>query len=128
VDASHLYSGYTAHDKNGSPITGTMTGAPLTMGTIRPDAEYVTEFTYDRLWVTDDANTIPAYTTGSTTLYAGENLTPTVSLTLNTYNYYVLFRCLTIPIYNTDTKAAAREDYSITSALYEIVDIPANTM
>lgn len=128
VDASHLFSGYTAHNKNGEAITGTMTGAPLTMGTIRPDAELVTNFTYDRLWVNEDAKTIPAYTTQSTTIYTAAALTPTVALNLDNYNYYILFRCLTTPIYNDTTKSAARQDYSMTSAAYEIVDIPANTI
>jgi hypothetical protein len=80
------------------------------------------------LWVTDDEQTIPAYTTSAKTIHTGAAITPTVALDLNTYCYYVLLRCITTPIYNTDTKSAGREDYSMTSALYEIVDIPANTV
>lgn len=95
-------------------------------GVLRPDAELIQTYSYDKLWVTDDEQTIPAYTTSATTIHTGEAITPTVSLALSNYNYYVLLRCITIPIYNTDIKAAGREDYSMTSALYEIVEIPAN--
>ena len=97
-------------------------------GVLRPDAELVQTWSYDKLWVTDDKQTIPAYTTSSTIIYTAAAITPTVALNLNTYCYYVLFRCLTIPIYNTDTKSAGRQDYSMTTQLYEIVDIPANTV
>ena len=96
------------------------------MGVLRPDAELVQTWSYDKLWVTDDKQTIPEYTTSSTTLYTSAAITPTATLDLNTYCYYVLFRCITIPIYNTDTKSAGREDYSVSNTLYEIVDIPAN--
>lgn len=127
VDSAHLYTGYTAHDSSGTLITGSMTGAPPKMGVIRPDAELIQTWSHDALFVEDEKGTIPSYTTGATTIHTGAAITPTVSLALNTYNYYVLFRCLTIPIYNTDTKEKGREDYSVTSVLYEITDVAGNT-
>ena len=91
VDAAHLATGYTAHDSTGTAIVGTMSGgAALKMGVIRPDAELINTWSYDKLWVEDDLGTIPAYTTTSTTLQASVELTPTVSLELDDYRYFIL--------------------------------------
>ena len=128
VDAAHLAQGYTAHDYTGTAITGTMQGGALKMGVIRPDAELVKTWSNDSLWVTDDEGTIPAYTTASTTIHTGAAITPTESLALGNYRYYVLFRCITIPIYDDTTKAKAVFDYSMTSSMYEIIEVPANSI
>ena len=127
VDSTHLYTGYTAHDSDGTLITGSMTGPPLKMGVIRPDAELVKTWSYDKLWVTDDEGTIPSYTTSATTIHTGAAITPTESLALSDYHYFILFRCITIPIYNTTTKEAGRPDYSVTSGLYEVAEVPGDT-
>ena len=128
VDAAHLATGYTAHDSTGTAIVGTMSGgAALKMGVIRPDAELINTWSYDKLWVEDDLGTIPAYTTTSTTLQASVELTPTVSLELDDYRYFILCRYLTIPIYNTETAEKGRQDYSVFSGLYEIVEVPGDT-
>lgn len=37
VDAAHLAQGYTAHNKNGEPVTGTMQGGGITTVTILPE-------------------------------------------------------------------------------------------
>ena len=127
VDSAHLYTGYTAHDSSGTLITGSMTGPPLKMGVIRPDAELIQTWSYDKLWVTDDEGVIPSYKTTETTIHIGAAIPPTVSLALNDYRYFILFRCITIPIYNTTTKEAGRPDYSVTSGLYEVAEAPGNT-
>lgn len=127
IDSAHLYTGYTAHDSSGTLIIGSMTGPPLKMGVIRPDAELVKTWSYDKLWVTDDEGTIPSYTSSPTTIHTGAAITPTESLTLSDYHYFILFRCITIPIYNTTTKEAGRPDYSVTSGLYEVAEVPGNT-
>ena len=126
VDASHLVNGYTAHDKNGVVVVGTLNGGPLKMGVIRPDAELINTFSYDKLWVEDDKQSIPAYTTTSTTFYLGTALSPTIDLNFSNYKYYVLIRCLTIPIYNTEIKESGRFDYSMTIVAYEIFNIANN--
>lgn len=126
VDASHLSTGYTAHDKNGTIITGTLDGGPLKMGVLRPDAELIQTFSYDKMWVEDDERTIPAYTGSATTIHSGTALTPTVVLNFSNYKYYILIRCITIPKYNTTIKEKGRPDYSMTSAAYEIIDITTN--
>lgn len=128
VDASHLANGYTAHNKNGVAIVGTLNTGPLQMGVIRPDAELISTFSYDKLWAEDDKQNIPAYTTTATTFYTGAALSPVIALSLGSYKYYVLIRCLTIPIYNTATNEKGRFDYSMTMAAYEIFDIVGNTI
>lgn len=50
-----------------------------------------------------------------------------MTLSLNSYAYYVLARFLTIPVYNTATIAKGRNEYLYSSCAYEIVSIPANT-
>ena len=96
-------------------------------GVLRPDAELVTSYTYDKFIHADEGVTMPAYTTTSTTLKASASLTPTVSMDLTNYNYEVLIRTLSIPTYNVTTKAKGRVEYSFVSALYEVCEFPANT-
>ena len=95
----------------------------LKMGTMRNDAELVQTWSQDAMF----GGTIPAYSTSAQTLIAGANLTPTASLALADYNYYVLIRALTIPSYNTAVIEKSRNEYSVTSSMYEIVEIPAGT-
>lgn len=104
-----------------------VTIAPLKMGVIRPDASLIKTYTYDKLAVTDEELTIPAYTTSSTTIQAGQSLSETVALDFSTYDYYMLQRYLTIPVYNTDTKEKGRPEYSYGSVLAEIIVNPADT-
>lgn len=127
VDASHLYSGYTAHGEDGSVITGTMTGAPLKMGVIRPDATLVKTFGYDKWIHADEGITIPAYSTSVTTLKATGALTETYTCDYTTYNYYILIRTLSYPTYSLSTHAKGRVEYNINSTMYEVAEVPANT-
>ena len=125
--AGDIKSGKTAYIATGK-VSGTL-NTNLTFGTIRPDAELVQSYTYDKLINEDEEITIPAYTTTATTLKASVNLSPTISLDYANYNYYVLERFLTIPIYNDtvkDTKAKGRTEYCATSQMYEVAEIPAN--
>lgn len=99
----------------------------LKTGVLRSDAELVQTWSKDSMFVSTDGGTIPAYSTTAQTLIAGAELTPTVSLTYASYNYYVLVRTITIPSYNTATIEKSRNEYTIASAMYEIVEIPAST-
>lgn len=108
-------SGYDGLD------TVTVNPITLKMGVLLPAAELVQTYSYDKYIHTDESVTIPAYSTSSATLKESESLTPTVSLNLTDYNYYVLERFLTIPTYNTTTKQKGRQVYQIYSMAYEII-------
>ena len=101
--------------------------AILTPYTVRPDAELVKSYSYDKLMVTDEKINIPAYTTSSTTVKAAAALSPTITLTYADYYYYVAERFLTIPIYNISSKAKGREEYHFSSYLYEIADVAGSS-
>lgn len=93
---------------------------------LRNDAELVSTHSYDKMIVEDEEKTIPSYSTTAQTLKATENLSETVSLSYANYNYYIAERFLTIPYYNVETKGKGRSEWQFTSALYEIIEIPAN--
>ena len=100
---------------------------------IRSDASIIQTYAYDQYIVADEGiketiTDFPTYSTSSITLKASESLTPTVTLDLTTYDYYITERFLTIPIYSITTKGKGREEFSFSSALYEVCDIEPNTM
>lgn len=95
---------------------------------LRDDCTLVQKWTLDKLVVTDESKTIPAYSTSAQTVVAATNLSPTITLDYANYKYYVLERFLTIPIYNTATKEKGRPDCCLSSYLYEIVELEANTL
>ena len=74
--------------------------------------------------------TQPYDTTSRTPLAAGARLTTTttdgVAVDLVNYDYLILQRAFTIPIYNIDTIAKGREEYQITSMIYYLFNIPTN--
>lgn len=95
---------------------------------LRDDCTLVQKWTNDSLAVTDDQETLPAYSTSAQTVIAAANLSPTITLDYTNYKYYILERFLTIPVYNTTTKEKGRPDCCMTSYLYEIVELEANTL
>lgn len=102
--------------------------ATLNPWVMRPDAEVVYTLAYDKYIVADEGVTFPAYATTTQTLKASQTISPTVPRTPADYNYYIAIRTLTIPEYSVTTKAKGRLEYSFSSAFYEIVDYPANTI
>lgn len=100
----------------------------LKLYTMRPDAELVKTYTGDRLLITDDGVTMPEYkTTSATTLLAAANLSGTVTLDYDNYDWFILERFLTAPVYSTATPAKSRNEFSVGSICYELVNIPANS-
>lgn len=93
---------------------------------IRPDAELIQTYTYDKYAEADEGWTIPAYSTSAQTLKAAANLSPTVSVDLTNYRYYVVERFLSIPEYSVGTKAKGRAEYTFCSYMYEIARVAAN--
>lgn len=100
--------------------------APVTPFVIRPDAERVKVVTWDKMLTADLGVTIPNYSTTAKTLRASEAL-DTYTVDLTHYDYYVIIRALTIPVYSITTRAKGREEYACSSFLYEVTRIPANT-
>lgn len=123
--AADIATGKTAY-VNGVKLTGTA-ATQLKMGAIRPDAELVQSWTYDKLIHEDEGVTIPAYTTTDTTLKAWGALTPTVQIDRANYDHWFVARTLTIPIYDTTTASAGRQDYSVSTYTNDFIIIPANT-
>lgn len=94
---------------------------------IRPDAQLVQSYTFDKMAVDDLELTIPAYTTTAQSLKATSNLSPTVTVNLDTETFYVVERFLTIPEYSITTVGKARQEYTYCIYCYEVARVPANT-
>lgn len=109
-------------------ISGGGGSNPLKFGVIRPDAELIKTFSYDKYIVEDEGVTIPAYNTSTQTLKASKSLTETITTDLTTYNYYVLIRMLTIPEYNTTAKAKGRFEWIGSSCTYELCNLEGHTI
>lgn len=99
----------------------------MKFGVIRPDAELLQSYTYDKLLVEDNVGTWPAYSTSSKTLLSSANLSPTITMSYEDYHYYVLERMYVYPIYNTNNVGAGREEYHFSSLCYEIAQVQENT-
>ena len=98
----------------------------LNRGVIRPDAELIRSYAYDRYIVRDEGVTLPQSGSSITQLKASEVLSPTIEFD-DDYYYYILVRALSIPVYNTNTDWQGREEYSVSSQLYELVYFPSGT-
>lgn len=94
---------------------------------LRPDAQLVQTYTFDKMAVDDLGITIPAYTTSAQSLKATSNLSPTVTVDLDTETFYVVERFLTIPEYSITTVGKARQEYTYCIYCYEVARVPANT-
>lgn len=97
------------YDANGNLTLGTA-GSDITLA-MRPDAELVQTWSDDYLVHEDKGVTIPSYSTTAATLIASANLTPTFTTDYNNYDYIVITRTLTIPIYSTTTAVKGRVEY-----------------
>ena len=103
------------------------TGSQMQRGVLRPDAELVETWTYDKLWLADEGNTLPSYSTTAQTLKASEQLDVTHEWDFDNYKYFVLERGLVIPLYNTDEIARGRVEWSLSNSAYELVYPEAGT-
>lgn len=93
---------------------------------IRPDAELLQTYTFDKYAVEDLELTIPAYVTSAQTIKTSASLSPTVSVDLTNYRYFVVERFLTIPEYSVTTKGKGRQEYTWCNYCYEVTRANAN--
>ena len=121
-------SGQTVTAPNGYyPQDATKTVPIILKPTVlRPDAELVKTFTYDKRAVADLGLTLPGYNTTAQTLLASSNLSPTISVDLDNETFFVVERFLTIPEYSTTSKAKGRAEYTYCTYIYELARVPAN--
>lgn len=94
---------------------------------VRPDAELVKTWTYDKRVVADEHVTIPAYSTTAVTLVASADLD--IYIVDNaTYTYLVVERVLSIPEYkSTYTGGAGKQEYALSTTNYELMYMPGGT-
>lgn len=105
-----------------SAIAGIPSGTvTLKMGVIRPDAELVETWSYDKLWLAEEGETLPAYSTTAVTLKASEALDVEHEWELDDYKYFVTARTLAIPLYSTDEIARGRVEWSEVHGAWELV-------
>lgn len=90
---------------------------------LRPDAELVQSWTYDKRIVADEGVTLPAYTTVNQTLKATEQLDE-ITADVDHYRYYVTARSLVIPEYNTTNTGRGRFEWSSMIASHGFVFTP----
>ena len=126
--ADQLARGITGYNKYGVKLTGTASGGSIKRGVIRPDEELVESWSYDKLWIEDEGETLPAYSTNAVTLKASEQLTVSHHWDLDNYKYFVLARGLVIPIYNISTIARGRVEWAESNGAYELVAIEPDTI
>lgn len=100
----------------------------LKLTVLRPDAQLVQSYTFDKMAVDDLELTIPAYSTTAQTIKASANLSPTVSVNPDTESFFVVEKFLTIPEYSITTKAKGRQEYTYCVYFYELARVPANTV
>ena len=104
---------------------GTVTLVPYA---IRPDADLIQTYAYDKYAVADEGWTIPAYATSAQTIHAAANLSPTVSVDFDNYRYIIVERFLSIPEYSVTTKGKGRQEYTFCNYVYEIGRAAANEL
>lgn len=95
---------------------------------VRPDAELIQTYTMDQKAVEDLGLTISAYTTTAQNLKTAANLSPTITVDLSAYRYFVAERFLTIPEYSVTTKGKGRQEYLFCSYMYELTRLAANEL
>ena len=98
-------------------------GNPLIIGALRPDAELVKSWTYDKWIVSDEGKTIPSYTTNTTTFIASSNL-ENVSLDTANYCYGVTTRTLTYPEYSETALLNGKFFVAVSNYFYEVMSLP----
>lgn len=128
-NSDHIMQGYVGHLRDGSVVTGTGQGGGtpiMKYGVVRPDATLAHVFEFDQLLVQDMGITLPTYSTSTRTLRTGTALAA-VSVDFETYNYFVVEKALSYPVYSDNVAVKGRQEWTSSVQCYEIFNIPANT-
>lgn len=121
--AQDVAAGKLFMSSQGILTTGTSSGGSIKRIIIRPDAELTQSWTYDKRIVKDEGITIPPYQSTTVTLKATEQLDE-ITADAENYKYFLTFRTLVIPEYNTDDVARGRFEWSSMVGAYEFVFTP----
>lgn len=134
ISAANIKSGVTVEVGDSSDsnrilsVTGTYVGSTnLVHYAIRPDAVLANSYTYDKYMNADESITMPSYSTSAQTIKASASL-GTITLDRDNYYYYIVERMLTIPTYSVTSVAKGRCEFHMGAHVFEIIDIPANTL
>ena len=100
-------------------------GGAVKLGVLRPDAELVQSWSYDKYIIADEGVTLPSYSTSTTTLKAAANLTISGTLDFDNYHYAVVYRGLTTPEYSTQEIGKGREEYYMNFNYFEPYNVVA---
>ena len=114
-DSADGYSSVTVNVSGGSTT--------LKLGVLRPDAELVQKWTYDKYIVQDEGATLPSYTTTAQTLKASTLLSSSITPDFTSYCYIIVTRGLAIPVYSINTIDKGREEYAIYSRVDEMTHV-----
>lgn len=95
---------------------------------LRPDAQLVQSYKFDKMAVDDLGITLPGYTTTATPLVATSNLSPTITVDTSTETCFIVEKFLSIPEYSISTVGKGRPEYLYCAYFYEIARVPANTV
>jgi hypothetical protein len=90
---------------------------------LRPDAELLQKWTYDKRIVADEGIAIPAYTTTQQILKSSDRI-GTITADSANYRYLITARSLVIPEYNTTNTGRGRFEWSSMIAAHEFIFTP----
>ena len=109
-----------------SPVTVSVSGGgAVKLGVLRPDAELVQSWSYDKYIVADEGVTLPSYSATGIILKTGSELSISGTLDFDSYHYAVVYRGLTMPEYSTQDIGKGREEYFMNFQYYEPYNVVA---
>ena len=91
----------------------------LKEGVVRPDAELIKTFTFDKMAVADLGITLPAYNTTATVFLDTENLEDIIAP--DDFRYFIVEKFCAIPTYNRADHLKGRIEYMVSTTCYDVV-------
>lgn len=95
---------------------------------IRPDAELIQSYRYDKHIVEDEGVTLPAYSTTAKTLKDSSALSPEITIDTGSNKILIVERFLSIPEYSPDDIGKGRVEYTLGEAVYEVTKVTPKGM